>query len=497
MLPSLETEKILGVPMRACVLAVLAGVLIWNLGLRWEMLLQYRTELGGVEHNVVHGIQKVMLGRTLYEDPEQPPFDVIQYTPAYYLLCASIGKLIGLQGDDARAIYLLSRSMALFFNLVMGWYVYRSCRIGGGAQWSAMLAAGITFGCMWEHFFARMDAMAAATSAATVFHFVNWSVSKRRSELVIAAVVAVIGAFAKQSGVVLMAVPVLFLALNREWRALRTVVIAMAITLTAAGAITLTLGTPWAFYQNTVLGLRNGFSLQMYGELFRPATYKYFIGWHVLAIVIIVRGFSDDDRVLRFVALAIVMSLAFALITGSKYGSRLNYIHESLMLTFIGLSLLLPRLENTRWRNRIAWSFALYGVLLAAFRTNSVKAWYLVGEPDAVHAQHLRDDRAVRDVLVNDLGLKPEEKVFITYREYLEHLLVGQSMLTQKDIVQFSKDHLFDYARFHAAMRDGTIRFIITDRPPGPISYLDSTYTGWVPIRTVHDRTILTRSGQP
>lgn len=497
MLPSFETGKALGIPLRMPVLLVLAGVLIWCLGLRAEMLLQYRTELGGVEHNVIHGIQKVMLGQTLYEDPEQPPFDVIQYTPAYYLVCAGVGHILGLNGDDARGIYVLSRSVALLFNLSMALFVYRACRVAKGAPWSAFLAAGVSFACCWEHFFTRMDAMAGATSAASVFYFLRWCAGREQRWLVTAAVLAVLGAFTKQSGVVLVLAIVLHLLLQKDLRSLRTASTAMGIAGLMCLLVLLQLGSLPAFYQNTVLGLRNGVSLMMYGELFRPATYKYFIGWHALAALIAIKAYRSDDASFRYIALCIPLSLAFALITGLKYGSRLNYLHESLMLTFIGTSLLLPRLQCPVWRNGIAWFFAGYGILFAAFRTNSAKAWYLVGEPDATQERILRADEAVRDVLVNELGLTPRDKVFITYREYLEHFLVGQSMLTQKDIVQYSKDRLFDYAAFHRAMNDGSIRFVITDDANGPPSYLDSTYTGWEPVRTVHGRTILARSDRP
>ena len=183
MLPSIETGRLLGVPVRWLVVMVIGAVMVWNASLRWQLLFQHRTELGGVEHNVIHGIQKVMLGHTLYEDPEQPPFDVIQYTPAYYLLCAAIGKALGLHGDDARAVFLLSRGVALVLWALMGWLVYRACRIGGAARWSAVLAAGITLCSTWEQAFSRMDALAGAASAAVVLFFIQWLVSGERRAL--------------------------------------------------------------------------------------------------------------------------------------------------------------------------------------------------------------------------------------------------------------------------------------------------------------------------
>lgn len=494
MLPSLETGRVWGVPLRAGVLVVLAGILCWNICIRWEMLLQHRTELGGVEHNVIHGIQKVMLGQRLYEDPEKPPFDVMQYTPAYYVLCAGIGQVLGITGDDARAIYLLSRTVALLFNLLTCWYVYRCGRACGAPSWASLFVAGITFCTFWEHFFTRMDAMAAAASFAAFHGFGRWNLTQQRKWMVITAVFGVLAFMSKQSGIVAIAAPVVYITVQRLWRALGTYIVASSVALIVSfGLIFLCLGTPLAFYQNTVLGLRNGSGWHMYIELFNPPTYKYFVGWHLLTLFVLWHGFRSSSYTTRFLTIALPLSLVFAMVTGLKYGSRLNYIHESLVLTFLLAAVLFARLPMSRTNVLAQWAFVLYGLLFAAFRTNSALAWYRVGEPDALYSEALQADEAVRSVLVNELGLKSNEGIFITYREYLEHFFVGQSMLTQKDIVQYSKDRLFDYTRFHQAMNNGSIRFVITDGSKGPITYLDSTYTGWSPIRTIHGRVILAR----
>lgn len=359
------------------------------------------------------------------------------------------------------------------------------------------MATGIALCSAWEQSFSRMDALAMVLTATTVLSFMRWFRDQRRSALIITGILGVTAILTKQSGVVIAAAPGLYLLFTAQWKALRTIVLAQLITLSIGLGGTFLLGTPEAFYQNVVLGLRNGFSWMMWDDLFAPATYKYFIGWHLLAGFVVIRGWRSDHAPSRFLAVAIPLSLGFALVTGLKYGSRLNYMHESLMLTFIGIAVILPQLTKTNWKNAISWAFALYGCLFAAFRTNSVAAWYRVGEPDAMHEEQLRKDLAVRDLLVNELGLKPGDKVFITYREYLEHLLVGQSLLTQKDIVQYSRERLFDYSAFHRAMTDGTVRFVITDQASGPVTYLDSTYSGWEPIRELNRRTILGRRTNP
>lgn len=485
-----------GIPLRVLVLFAFGITTTWNLYVRSGIIMQHRTEVGGVEHNVVYGIQKVLLGLTLYEDPERPPFDAMQYTPAYYVVGAAIGGILGIEGDDARAVFLLNRSLALAFNLLMALFVVRSCLAGGAPPWAALVAAAVSLCCLWEQFFGRMDAMALALSVAAVHYFLVWLQREERRSLVISCVLAVLGAFSKQSGVALMLALPLHLFLLRQYAPFRLALITMSLAVAIGACGTLLLGTPHSIYQNTVLALRAGSTWDLFRELFEPAFYKYMIGWHALAIIIVVAAWRSKDNILRFLGLIISVSLVFGMVTGFKIGSRLNYFQESLTFTFIGGAILLSRMDPTGRRTLLAWSFAGYAFVFATFRTKSTQAWHDRGEPDPVHRQLMLDDMAVRDVLRDDMHLAPDDMVFITYREYLEHFLIGQSALSQKDIVHFADRRMFDYADLHEAMRDGRIRFVITDSFSGTFSILDSTYSGWKPVRQVKSRWILARNDQ-
>lgn len=491
MLPALGTTRIIGLPARTWVIVAVLLIVLVHLGLRAYMVPQYRTELGGVEHNSVHAIQKLLLGSPLYQDPEQIPFDVIQYTPAYFVLCSTVGKVFGISGEDARSAFLLSRVIALTLTLLSCWVVFRICRENGAETWSAALATGLVFCSYTEHFYSRPDALQSFASLTAVLYFTRWPRAPNGKILTICAGFTALGFFAKQSGALMVMVPALYLLLIRNWKAFASYAVAILLFLAACLALILLGTTPWILWQNTVQGLANGYSTMMWGELFEPATYKYFVGWHILALVIVVQGFRGNGPVLRFLALAIPMAVAFGLLTGLKSGSRLNYLHEGLSLTFMGTAILLGSIKQFRWKHFMGWAFACYGLVFMAFRTKSTNHWAHIDDPDTARMAEYQADLAVRDVLLNELGLGADEHIFVTYRDYLDHLLVQQSVMKQHDIIRFSTDRLYDYAAFHKAMRDGTIRFVVTDHPERPVTFLDSTFTGWVPIRSVEGRTIM------
>ncbi|MBP7155445.1 MAG: glycosyltransferase family 39 protein [Flavobacteriales bacterium] len=493
MLPALGTTKVIGLPARSWVTLAVLLIALVHLALRLYMVPQYRTELGGVEHNSVHAIQKLLLDIPLYQDPEQVPFDVIQYTPAYFIACATVGKVVGISGEDARSVFLLSRIIALSLTLLTCWVVYRICKENGAETWSTALATGLVFCSYTEHFYARPDALQSFASLTAVLFFTRWLRAPNWRILTLCASFAVFGFFAKQSGALMIGVPALYLVLTGNWKAFGLYSAATLFFLLIGFVLILLGTTPWALWQNTVQGLANGYSTMMWGELFEPATYKYFIGWHILALVLLVQGFRGNGPVLHFFALAVPLAVAFGLLTGLKSGSRLNYLHEGLTLTFVGTAILLGTGKPFRWKNFTGWAFACYGLIFMAFRTKSTENWAHFDDPDSARVAEYQADIAVRDVLLNELDLEPNEHIFVTYRDYLDHFLVQQSVMKQHDIVKFSTDRLYDYAAFHKAMRDGTVRFVVTDHPEYPITFLDSTYTGWVPVRSVAGRTILAR----
>jgi hypothetical protein len=70
----------------------LAGVLVARIGL----IPRHVHDIGFSEMNVVDGVVRLLEGLPLYGDPEQPPYDILQYAPLHYLVSAGAAKLLGI-----------------------------------------------------------------------------------------------------------------------------------------------------------------------------------------------------------------------------------------------------------------------------------------------------------------------------------------------------------------------------------------------------------------
>lgn len=498
---SLTEQLAIGLP-RLLLLGLAAAVLVL-LTIRLDLLRQYRTDIAGAEFNVVYGVQKLMLGQPLYQDPELPPFDIMQYTPLYYWTCAGMGKLIGVDPQEPHSVFLLSRWLSLLFNLATVLLVFFT--LARMVRWPyAAWAALLSFTAFSQHFFSRSDSLYALLFMGAVHCIVRWSdegALRRDLWLSLSATLAVLAFMAKQTAVlVLMLIP-LHLMLLRDWRSLlRFSVVAAMIAALSLGAITLT--TPLSiFYKNTVQGLMNGTSIRFLRMMVEPHLYRHYIGWHIASLVLVLPLFRLGDSRSRFFAIALPLSLAFSFTTALKSGSDFNYFFENLVLAFMAIALHLGgdtqhADPNSRRSGIMRWlgiAVMAYGLYFAVHRTRMFRDWAMHHSNPEVLMLSYQADMKVRDILRDELGLRAEEGVFITYRGHLEHLFVGQGMLTQKDIIEWSVTPPFDYSAFDRAMRDGSIRFVISHEPAGTITVMGREYSGYREVMRIDGRHILTR----
>ena len=226
-------------------------------------------------------------------------------------------------------------------------------------------------------------------------------------------------------------------------------------------------------------------------DLFNTNKYYFLAGWHIVALLLPVVLLRSNDPRMRFFALALPVSLLFALITAFKSGSQYNYFFESLVLIFIALALWIGRTGPVPGANWIGSFVLLYAAVFCAYRTDALRIWSEKFGKAPEHQYAYVADNHVRDVLVNELGLQADDAVFVTYRGYMELFLNGNSLVSQKDIIEWSTDVPYDYTAFHRMMRNGSVRYVITDAPTDTVHFLDSAYTHFRPLRVVDGRHIL------
>lgn len=447
---------------RALVLLLAAGALL-HLALRWPLLTDPRVDLGGAEINVAYGIQKLLLGRPLYTDPESPPFEVVQYTPLYHALSAAVCRLAGVGAMDTRGIFTVSRCCSLALNLAAAALVLLLCRRLKANAWLSLGAACLALAILTPHSFGRPDALATPLLLGMALALsgegpLGW----RRATM--AALLAALAVMAKQTALVAPAIALAHLALRRDTQGLKRFVACLAgFGALALGAL-LALAPPAVLWKNLVVSARNGMGFTLYHELTDRGILKHWLGWIALASLASVALLRKGSAKERLAALGALIALAAGLAAGLKRGSGLNYLTDGLLLGLVAAATWITGLP-AKSRAAAAVAMLAYGALFAQHRLRLLHGLAGTADARAAREAELRADRAAHAWLQARWGDAPPTPVLVLYRGHLELLLNGVGLLPQKDIIQWSDRPPFGLTGLKRMLDEGRVGYCIADAP--------------------------------
>jgi len=162
----------------------------------------------------LYQVFRLLNGQPLYSDIHQPPYHVGVYAPLYPVVIAPIAALTGIGYGAGRAV---SAILTLVIAWLLGQMVYSETRT---------LWTGVVTGLLWlaSHFvyswaaFMRVDMLSIALSLLGLHFFWSGYIRQGRERYVLVAMVLfVAAAYARQTSVWAAAACLVYLALTRRW----------------------------------------------------------------------------------------------------------------------------------------------------------------------------------------------------------------------------------------------------------------------------------------
>lgn len=456
-------------------------------------------DAGGIESNVIYSVLRMMAGYPLYQNPEQAPYAITQYSPIYYYLTVGVSQLVGFTPDDVYGVYAVGRCISLVAN---GFYAWGLIQVARRLQLPISVAAlvGVLgFTLLPPQSYGRPDSLYNALVIWTIWAVLRWNISGSAKPLnygaALTALLVAIALFSKQSALCLPIIVggylVLFSGHARQilpflgWFILFLSVLYISLFRQDASLV----------YANVVRGVSNGIDLanfryNLVDHYLRP------FAWLVIpALAISIRYIVFEQGARQFLGLANLGLFLFAMATGLKWGSALNYFTE-----FTGLSCLLVadvvwqlRNQHSDWAN-----VGRLGLLLGVCWVVPVNAMNFnwgrtFGVP--ITLDHYRHEQAVAQYVKNELKQCPDCLVYSTLynSSYLNAFLFRNCIVPQQDLIIGSAYPLrsFDYTDLDRAAQDGRIQFVIsrdgeTEAPLSPPIYLAKYH----PIKSLEGYTV-------
>ena len=467
------------------ILIVVGTSFLAMLALRIHLIAAYLPELGGVESNVIYSLQRILDGFALYVDPATAPYSITQYTPLYYYLCWTVGKILQVDPASVHQVYMLSRSVSLILNLLFAGAVFAILRnvfrINKGFSFVAFAYAFIYLD---EESYSRPDSLYNLLVLVTIGLFLMMLTKEdQRSAqwyLVGASVMSVVSVFAKQSAIY-VPVLLLFFLLFYTQSTKRTLMASLIMGITFGVLLLISGGNLHDFLRNTVQGVNNGASLSWFAKRIMVEHFQkerllnilgLFIGGYYLA-----KGKSDT---LRFLGLCILGSFSFALITSVKIGAAPNYFTEFIALTVIGIVIFVVTnnsLSAVSSTDQQIWGGSykpLFYLLLVIFTLPprfAGKFQKKVVEAHNVGEQGYVQQQAVANYLYEEEKMQPDDQVLITthVQDYLNKFLYKNVIFPQKEIVKANPPDIYDYSLFKQGLQDGTVKYVVASLSEGHV----------------------------
>lgn len=462
--------------------AAAIGAFVVMLCMRIQLIGFHEPDIGGIETFTIHSTQSLLLGQTLYPDPEHVPFCYTPISPLYYHLVAAFDRLLRVDPMEPHQVYVVGRVLCLFLNLLTLWPLWLIARrIGLSAAWCALICS-LQFCSQFDTSFGRPDAL------YLLFFFLGmgqllraWDVPVGSrpwwSAWMLLGIIGVLGMFTKQTGILTFLIAGAVLMVHGRWRSL--VLLGASALVTALLALVVLSRTCdlLLFYKNVVDGVKNGTSFAFFAGLLGPRAWPAdLLMFFTIAVPVALLLRTRDDRA-RILSIATLVSLVFGLTTALKCGSNMNYITESQVFTFLLVPWSIHRFVAAPYQRKYGWFFVVFASCLLFFHVGQLFS--------ATEISHYRkDDLAAyeceRTIARRITALDPKAYELSNYGGYLDLFMHDHALGVEKHVITGCDDlhQGIDWSGIHRMIAERAIPFIVTQEP-GPPYFNDREIPGY------------------
>lgn len=451
------------------------------LAYRIFLVFSIQPDLGGVENAVVYFIQRSLADLPLYTDPELPPYSINQYGPLYYLLTASIGKLLGVDPAQVQQVFILNRFVSLGLNLVMAATLTFTCT----RPFSMSLARGASVGILGFIFleitsYARPDSLNHLLYFLSILFFLLAHQKNKNSLLIASALFAAAALFTKQSSFTLPLIIGTWMVMKKQfkpwWFTAYGIFFILALVM---------MNLAWGFpvlYGNLVMGVNNGINLGLFwANIIKP----FFASFGLLLIpagfLVFRKSKKENQPLLQFLALAMVIQFFISLALSLKFGSHINYFTESWTLLLMAAGYYWKDHRNFHEPSFPSLVLAMILVVKILFISFPLYREIRFGNADKKNLYE-KEKLVASKILSGD----PEQKVFnnlFSPHSFLNNFFFRQAVLPQYEIVYFTSwdRKVYDYKNFREQLSNGNIAWMITKNQDEP-TFKDFKIPGFEPL---------------
>lgn len=409
----------------------------------------YKCELSNGETNNVWKAINVAQGKSLYNDPEDLPLDVFQYTPISEFPIILFAKV--LNNHSANYVYwitVLGRLYELGCNVLLGLILYRiAAKLLCLNKINAILVGLTAISILTTTAFTIRPDATALLFIFLIVYFYGKTIENdfQIKWLLLLSVFFIVNFFSKQDGI-FIAIPIgIHMLLHKKWNVFFiTVSISLLLLLSVFFIIYLISGD--YFFINTILGLKNTTSVHQMISVFDRAFsfYGFFIS--IGLILSLKYCFQFKDKKHHFLGVISVFYFLLALAISTKIGSWINYYTPFVILSTILIMVYFEdKLFNKNQFHLVRYCFMLFSFIFL-FRQLYTYTYPFIDVSDAnkkIYTSNYESYKRIKKTY----NIKKNDKVITT--DYLmRNFFASNSVMVN---MEYYNQASYKYADFKAA----------------------------------------------
>lgn len=424
------------------------------------------TDIRGVESNVIYTIQRILSDNTfLYQNPNELPYAITQYTPLYYLLCDLVASVAGINAFDVLGIRQVSKLISFTFLLTSSYYFYAIlCYHIKLNKHNAFLFTSLFVVVTFPWFtITRPDVLVSAFMIMSVYFYFNYRLNVNPFYIYLIGFLCFLSFASKQTGLLFGFVFCVYMLYRRQWNAIVRFSIGFCVGLVCLGVVLYIAEYDITFLKANIVDGVSDFSL-MYAI---KSPYRDFVIYYSLlflgVIIFIKRNLRSivlkQNSQLFFLILTSVLLFLFSAGFALKSGSGLNYFNDFIIVLLLVIACLVKQynLLEPMYKNKYHVFILIIGIQICIVHY----IYYAPKISRGVYEEHLSNS-TLRDEINTFLKESVDASYFYSEDRRINMNNFEQCVLPQYEIYQSAlHKNVFDFTNLSKDFRNGNIKYLI------------------------------------
>ena len=446
--------------------------------IRMRLSFSYSFDNDGLEYYFVHVMQRIMLHKPIYPNPESFPFENCLCTPIYPYLCSIIIGFFKLDAiTNLYKTYVLIRLFSYVLVLAQLYYLIKLIKFFTASKFHQVLITALFLFLITGHIFCiRPDALKLLFFSVFLYHLINYFFFKQKTrDAFIAVCSAVLAVYTKQDITIHIFLCFGILLFLADKRKVLILAVSFGFICFICFILCFLIFGKYVF-SNLVL-----FNLQSVTEILKSYNIYFIIfsiirTFPLLILVILnlktLKKETDLKSASGFIVLCSLVFYIYSHLSILRAAANLNYTYELLIFLVLNIALFL-KLHTNKINQKLSLSVIILAGYIALLAVSNAiiqnYSMYEVKEQQfkKEYFASVKESKTIKELIGKEAVFLPNSKYMIFYAD--ANMVTGHDMHIDRFIILYASIHIYIKSKltvintdgYDSNFTNGTIKYIV------------------------------------